>query len=1678
MVSSSDPNPWWAELRHGGMVLSPAVLQEMLPRGPAPVDYEAYRRLRDAFATFESRREGAGGERNKEALYRWVDAVLERFLGHHMDFWQKGNKVDERFRWDTPLGQRVRPDRVLLYRGSVDHPRFLLRIDTSSKKLGIGRGRLEYSRFVSLLRATASPVGIITNGLQFRLVHAGMDYDCWAEWECSRWFEEEGGTGMLAGFNALCGTAATSPDEHSKFPLLSAVNASRSRQGELSQVLGEQARRAVESFHSSINNVARTHPELLEDPATDPVTGRRISEQEVFDALYQASIRIMMRIVIGLFAESRDLLPKSMDAYDASYGIEGMYSLLEEAAREEGEETLGESYSAWPRLMALFRLIHEGSAFEDIPVPRYGGTLFHRGVRGSGDPVLRALAAFEDERFQMSDRSILNVLRLLKIGKVRARRGRSATWVSGPVDFSNLRTEYIGMMYEGLLDYHPRLVTERDGAMVFLNIGQQPVLPLTYLEGLTEKELKDLLTKLGKEKGDAEDEEVEGGEGTPEATEDEEEESAEMAGEDEVTVSQADQLYFRAMDLAKKAVEIAGLVRRPRGSGADQALYEQKRDRAANKLVSRVLTPGEMFLVRLSGTRKGTGTFYTKPQLAVPTAHRTLEPLVYTRDPSTGAMIPRKPEEILALKVVDPAMGSGSFLVGALRYLTDALYNSLEHHRCIKERAEGRTVVTIPYGRTSEGAIPEEILNAHPNDPDFEVRVKARLKRYVVENCIYGVDINPLAVELGKLALWIETMDRELPFEFLDHKLKAGNSLVGCWFDRFQDYPLLAWKREGGDAAHTKGVHYQKGEWTKAIKAALTNRIKPELVTEITRGEHDTTIFTRFERAEHLHDRIKDTLDRLHALPIFGDGIAEREEMYRKEILENRDLEDLKRRFDAWCAIWFWPGDRIDRAPGSKDFRTLDGDQKEVVEELRREFRFFHWELEFPDVFAREGGGFDAILGNPPWEISKPNSKEFFTRYDPVYRTYGKQEGLARQKELFELEEIIERDWILYTAGFKSMSNWVKNGAFPFGDPVEGGEKESLQRGKAGLALHEKWRKERQGKRTYADSEHNFRHQGSADLNTYKLFLEVAHTLLREGGRFGMLVPSGIYTDKGTMELRELFLEQCRWEWLFGFENRNAIFNIHRSFKFCPVIVEKGGTTEAIRTAFMRRELEEWEGPSPSVLRYPRDQVYHFSPNTRSILEVQTERDLRIVERIYRDSVSLGHRGDDGWQIEYTTEFHMTNDSKLFPPRPWWEDQGYCQDEYGRWIPPQNCANGLIFRGEQIGQASDVALPLYEGRMIDLFDFSAKRWISGKGRSAKWDDIPSHAKVIMPQYLMSSSKYNQWNSAVQTSKVCFMAIGSGTNARSMISSYIPNCPCGNAVPILVPKIGEERQLGSLFLTAFLNSYTYDYTMRCRLGGINLNYFVIEDTPLPRIDSIVLKLFRRITAFVARLSIINIIFSPDWLCLRNRIAELGQRQWKSLWAVTDFERLRLRSILDAVVAELYGLDYEDFAWILKECAYPVDEIRARSRVFDPKGFWRVDKDKLPELRHTVLALRAFKDLKSMGLEAFLSQNDGEGWMIPESITYSVRDDGTIEFDGPMGITATVRDHLGPRFLPWQLEGEPEETWGECERHTRNILGDDGFRELMREIEVGEKAIPEEERPQSLPGQSTLDVFGGR
>jgi hypothetical protein len=664
---------------------------------------------------------------------------------------------------------------------------------------------------------------------------------------------------------------------------------------------------------------------------------------------------------------------------------------------------------------------------------------------------------------------------------------------------------------------------------------------------------------------------------------------------------------------------------------------------------------------------------------------------------------------------------------------------------------------------------------------------------------------------------------------------------------------------------------------------------------------------------------------------------------------------------------------------------------------------------------------------------------------------------------MFAASERDERAWLDYNARFKALSNWNKSAASPFGDGAEDGATFSFGTNNAGF--HAQWASLRGGHRGYADPRHPFRHQGSADINTYKMFLEQAHALLRSGGQMGMIVPSGLYTDKGSTDLRKLFIERCRWEWLFGFENRQKVFDIDSRFKFCPVIVRKGGQTAAIRAAFMRHALEDWAEAERFVIPYAREQVTRFSPRTRAILEIREKRDLEVLEKIYANSVLLGDDSPDGWGIKYATEFHMTNDSKLFPPRPWWEERGYVPDEYGRWIKFKGSPNPkktepeagwirLRDGGGAVAESDieDVALPLYEGRMIGQFDFSAKGWVSGKGRSAVWREVPWQAKRIEPQYLMSPESYSGATDregnpkALRGTKLAFMDIASATNERTMIAGVVADFPCGNSAPVLASR-GSPALLASC-----LNSIAYDYPTRARCGGLHLNYFVIDETAIA-------PLFRLRGTFdgvAAALAIPSPHFPSEWMRLRTKGV---CAPWKRLWAISDHERLRLRCILDAAVAELYGIEVRDLAWILRDCDRPGEQFRDRGiyRTLDPKGFWRVDKDKDPELRHTVLTLVAFHDLKQTirahggdrekGIAAFLAQNDGEGWMLPETLCLA---DYGLGHDDRAKKPQPVRARLGERFLPWQLEQSVEESWKECEIHARNILGEAGFAKLQREL----------------------------
>lgn len=1663
---------WWSSLNHGGLLISPAKVAECFPAELPALPVWQADKLRRALTAFDG---------TNERLSAFLDYMLQDLSALPEGEWHKAQGVDAHWSIRSFTGAMVKPRRIWQGAHGEVLPVFVPDDGASRQfagRLGVGRSRQLLSRVIEWLRRKQQPLALVTNGRQWRLVHAGQDYEAWCEWDIDLWFVEgQPGPQVLAWRQLLSRDALAAPGPRGDSALLGAILASRKGQADLSAVLGERVRLAVEELITASHSAI----EQAQQAGTAPA----------FGDLYVAGARIVMRCIITLFAEARNLLPVDNPVYQRSYSLEGLRQSLDRRAGGRGNERLAQGRSAWPRLMALFGLIYHGSSHAALPVPQYSGGLFEPGDARSGNGISRALAVLEGATNAISDRQVQHILRLLTRTRMRVRQGRKNTLVDAPVDFSALSSEYIGILYEGLLDFELKQAANED-PVIFLAVGDEPALTLSQLEAMNDTVIKQLFEALKKKAGAVAGDEDGGADvdDEPETPDllDAPEPDADLPEDDiaesEVAVDEApEDLRLTADHLARaqtwleKAAVLAGLVAKPRRGMAAEGVDAHLLERAGRQLCARLVAPGQFFLVRWGGTRKGAGTFYTRPQLAAPTVHRTLQPLVY--DPVRSAIdertgldavlewVPKRPEAILALKVCDSAMGSGSFLVGALRYLTDALVASLYHHKLI-ERAENGGVPRMADGQISE-LLSDELLKLNPAHEGFEDALRAQLKRHIVERCLYGVDLDPLAVELGRMALWVETMDRDLPFGFLDHKLKVGNSLVGTWFDTYRDYPAMAWEREGGDKDYQKDKpgnlinHFYVNAKGKKLgdkfTAGINTRSKavPAQISAQLAGQMN--LGSSLEAGD-VHDELLKVLRALHRLPVHDSD--KRAAMYRDKVLNNPHYHALKARMDLWCALWFWPGEQIDLAPLPIDFGQPAEPALALARDVAQQRRFFHWELEFPDVFTASHPGFDAMLGNPPWETQKPSSKEFFSNHDPLYRAYGKQDALAKQLDYFREWPDLERAWIAYNAGIKSMSNWVKCVGQPFGDRVttdkDGKKKHDLNlggRGKNGFAessqMHRRWQQQRSKRKGFADEAHPFVHQGSADLNTFKMFLEFSHALMRSQGRMGMIVPSGIYTDKGTTDLRELFLDHCEWQWLFGFENREGIFDIHRSFKFCPLIVQKGGKTQAIRAAFMHRNVDDWAQAERYVLAYPRDRVLEFSPYSKAILEIRSDQDLKVMQQIYAKGVLLGDQSDRGWGVKYGREFDMTNDSKLFPPRPKWEEKGYHPDEYGHWLKgtwqgysgPANILDrepdlvlsrdgSAVLRVEQI---EDVALPLYEGRMIGQFDFSEKGWVSGKGRSAVWREIPFGSKVLEPQYLAGLQDVRESPKSNLNPKIAYMRIGSATNSRTAISSFLDLYPAGDSVFFFRPR--ARSYVTSLMVSSNLNSLVYDYHLRNRAGGLNLSEFIMNETSA--IPST--KLLRgELLQAVARLALGDASHAVAWESLAVEsplFADISRRTgWRRSWAICRHERVRLRAIVDACFAHFYGLSASDFSFVLGDCDRSDQGLTVAyaAGLLDPKGLWRVERELQPELRHTVLSLVAFHDLQADGLDAFLAQNSGEGWMIPDTLRladYGLGHDERAQEHQP------VASRLGPRFQDWQLNEDVERSWKECAAHAALI-----------------------------------------
>ncbi len=599
----------------------------------------------------------------------------------------------------------------------------------------------------------------------------------------------------------------------------------------------------------------------------------------------------------------------------------------------------------------------------------------------------------------------------------------------------------------------------------------------------------------------------------------------------------------------------------------------------------------------------------------------------------------------------------------------------------------------------------------------------------------------------------------------------------------------------------------------------------------------------------------------------------------------------------------------------------------------------------------------------------------------------------------------------------------------------------------------------------FSDVNHPFRFQ-TGRIFTYKLFLEQTHVLLGVTGRFGQIVPSGIYSDSWSQSLRELFLDHCQWEWLFGFENRDKIFDIHRSFKFNPVIVEKGGRTEAIRTAFMRRRLEDWEAAEPLATPYTRAQVERFSPRSKAILEIQSARDLEILEKIYANSVLLGDDGPDGWDVKYKLEFMMNTDAHLFPPRPTWEAQGYRPDEYSRWlkggwrpiaelwrelkvdpskvvpidadcarrieapdvqktdrpgrlrcaqppydllpIPRADIPAGIILSREadqwiRAEGIEDVALPFMQGAMLQQFDFSQKAWVSGTGLRAVWEPIDWSNKFVGPQFLMSVE-----HAPARPLRTLHRRVARNTDSRMMIAALDAGFPAGDKAPILT----TGRPEGDAVLLAVLNSFVFDAVLRNRCGSTNIDLTSLEAMPLPRLDASDRRLIAQV---VNQLAGASQLFAP------YASVDAGL-PWKESWKLTGASRRAAKAAIDAAIASGFGLSAADLRHILDSC-----DLTEIAHDLPPKGFWRVDAELAPELRHPVLATVAFTDMADAGTPV-------SRWTLPERVRLS---DYGLGHDERAKQALPVASRLGPRFYDWQLGQSAEESWRECEIHARNL-----------------------------------------
>ncbi|MFC1467802.1 Eco57I restriction-modification methylase domain-containing protein [Verrucomicrobiota bacterium] len=869
----SQHTEWLSMIEVSGPFLAVSVLEKVFPQGLESLETYRKRRIRSAYEEWRDAVEEDDSQLPE--LHRaWIALVLREALEYEDSVLVPAK---DNFSYRSPDGGgQFSPDFVL-QADEKSTPMLFVSIlpegtDLEKVKVGDGWPVPVFERMTLLCRDKGVRLGLITNGERWMIVNAPVgNTSSHISWYARLWFQEPV---TLKAFQSLLGVRRWFGPVEETLPFM--LEESLQHHEEVTDTLGEQVKRAVEVLVQCLDKADQDrNRELLHDvPPSE---------------LYEAGLTVMMRLVFVLCAEERGLLLLGDSIYDQYYAISTLRGQLDEERHLHGDEVLERRHDAWTRLLAVFRAVYGGIEHESLRMLALGGSLFDP----DRFPFLegRSKGTYWKETpaqpLPIDNRTVLLLLEALQV--LNQRTGALL------LSYKALDVEQIGHVYEGLLEHTVRKLPKDTLGLMGSQKAKNPNLPLVELE------------------------------------------SARLEGE-EALVSIVETTTLRSRSAIGKALEkevddaLFGKV--VTGCGGDMELANRikpfahllRTDAWGDFIVYRA----NSFAVTLGADRRETGTHYTPKSLTESIVETTLEPVAYI-GPAEGK--PREKwqlkssSELQELKICDPAMGSGAFLVQVCRWLSERLVEAWG-----QEASKGKFI-------TVDGVALESAGSAEPMPDSLDERLLIA-RRLVAEKCLYGVDLNPLAVELAKLSIWLITLAKGRPFGFLDHNMRSGDSLLGLHkLEQLTKFSLHPEKKK------TTSMFASNIEAAVTDALALRKQLRETPIRDIRDVQHmkrlDLQARQKLEKIEHIADAM------------IGEALASGG--------NQRTLDDAMETLSTW-------GDAYIEGDNETGRKIIAEARKSLSIDLptgKPPRRPFHWALEFPEVFER--GGFDCCVGNPPF---------------------------------------------------------------------------------------------------------------------------------------------------------------------------------------------------------------------------------------------------------------------------------------------------------------------------------------------------------------------------------------------------------------------------------------------------------------------------------------------------------------------------------------------------------------------------------------------------------------------------------------------------------------------------------------------------------------------------------------